>query len=489
MKKIIYIVILVSFFKIGFLFSQNNVQSYSKFKKWFGLFVESGPSFIDGDTKTKSVGFTFNLGSEYYFGLVPSTFMGIKFIGSTNYLRGQNSNALYFSPNFKTVVFNAKLGLIFGLDLNSVVPYFGGGLSSDLYYNVSFNQNSQIIKSSRPTIGFFVEGGFKIPLSDAISLNLAVNFNNTNNDLLDGFVSGKSKDNYYSFLLGFSFNLAGKLDSDEDGVTDDIDRCPDTPKRVKVDEFGCPLDSDSDGVPDFLDNCSNTPKGAKVDELGCPLDSDGDGVPDYLDKCSNTAKGITIDKNGCPVVANDSDKDGVLDSLDKCKDTPKDIIVDKNGCPIDKDEDGVPDYLDKCSDTPKGTKVDKDGCEIKEIKALNPPKEQVMYVIQELRLFNKGKFTLTAKGKEELQTIAKVMKSFINISWRIEGHTDDTGSANGNIKSSGERANIISKYLVSLGVRKDLLTAEGMGRKFPIVPNTSDENRLKNRRIVIVKTN
>ena len=88
-------------------------------------------------------------------------------------------------------------------------------------------------------------------------------------------------------------------DSDGDGVTDDLDKCPGTPKGVKVDANGCPLDSDGDGVPDYLDKCPDTPKGAPVDANGCPLDSDGDGVFDYLDKCPGTPKGVIVDADGC----------------------------------------------------------------------------------------------------------------------------------------------------------------------------------------------
>lgn len=62
---------------------------------------------------------------------------------------------------------------------------------------------------------------------------------------------------------------AVRLDSDGDGVYDDMDKCPDTPKGAPVDSVGCPLDSDGDGVPDYLDKCPNTPKGARVDSRGC----------------------------------------------------------------------------------------------------------------------------------------------------------------------------------------------------------------------------
>lgn len=60
-------------------------------------------------------------------------------------------------------------------------------------------------------------------------------------------------------------------DTDGDGVIDDLDKCPDTPKGVAVDKDGCPLDSDGDGVADYLDKCPDTPAGTKVDATGCPI--------------------------------------------------------------------------------------------------------------------------------------------------------------------------------------------------------------------------
>jgi OOP family OmpA-OmpF porin len=73
---------------------------------------------------------------------------------------------------------------------------------------------------------------------------------------------------------------------------------------VQVDTNGCPLDSDNDGVADYLDKCPNTPADARpVDANGCPVDSDNDGVPDYLDRCPNTPAGTPVDASGCPFVA------------------------------------------------------------------------------------------------------------------------------------------------------------------------------------------
>lgn len=62
------------------------------------------------------------------------------------------------------------------------------------------------------------------------------------------------------------------------------------------------VDTDGDGVTDDKDMCPGTPRGAPVDAKGCPLDSDGDGVPDYLDKCPGTKAGAKVDKDGCEIM-------------------------------------------------------------------------------------------------------------------------------------------------------------------------------------------
>jgi OOP family OmpA-OmpF porin len=122
----------------------------------------------------------------------------------------------------------------------------------------------------------------------------------------DDDVIGRSM-HQYEALAGLSWVFgnapAERKDSDGDGVWDDDDRCPDTPKGVIVDSHGCPKDSDGDGVFDGIDQCPDTPKGVPVDAVGCPKDTDGDGVTDDKDKCPGTPKGVEVDENGCPKVA------------------------------------------------------------------------------------------------------------------------------------------------------------------------------------------
>ena len=162
------------------------------------------------------------------------------------------------------------------------------------------------------------------------------------------------------------------IDADEDGVTDALDKCPDTPAGVTVNSEGCALsqlDSDSDGVTDNKDQCLNTPGGADVDENGCSdsqLDTDGDGISDDIDTCAETPDGETVDENGCSDSQKDTDGDGISDDIDTCAETPDGETVDENGCSDsqkDTDGDGISDDIDTCPDTPAGADVDVNGCE------------------------------------------------------------------------------------------------------------------------------
>jgi len=73
---------------------------------------------------------------------------------------------------------------------------------------------------------------------------------------------------------------------------------------ISIEVYHLPLiDSDNDGVIDDADLCPNTDVGATVDSNGCALnqlDSDSDDIMDDVDECPNTAVGQTVDATGCP---------------------------------------------------------------------------------------------------------------------------------------------------------------------------------------------
>jgi len=83
-------------------------------------------------------------------------------------------------------------------------------------------------------------------------------------------------------MVGLQFNLGGK-DTDNDGVKDKDDACPEVAGLEQFD--GCP-DSDGDGIQDSEDSCPDEAGLAAFN--GCP-DSDGDGFPDKEDLCPDVA--------------------------------------------------------------------------------------------------------------------------------------------------------------------------------------------------------
>ena len=89
-------------------------------------------------------------------------------------------------------------------------------------------------------------------------------------------------------------------------------------------------DSDGDGVMDELDKCPGTPKGVAVDGSGCPLPE-----PKAPQIIKETIP-MSFDNNECPTKIDgpDRDRDGIEDNVDQCPNTPCDFTVDSKGCPV-----------------------------------------------------------------------------------------------------------------------------------------------------------
>ena len=68
----------------------------------------------------------------------------------------------------------------------------------------------------------------------------------------------------------------------------------------------------------------------------------------------------------------------------------------------------------------------------------------------------------------------------------IQGHTDSNGDDQHNQVLSEDRANSVRTWLVSHGVSGDRLDAKGYGEKKPLVPNVTEGNRQRNRRVQFI---
>ncbi len=109
------------------------------------------------------------------------------------------------------------------------------------------------------------------------------------------------------------------------------------------------------------------------------------------------------------------------------------------------------------------------------------------YTINDI-LYETSSSYLEDRPKFVLKGFARFLIENPSITVSIQGHTDDKGDDNDNLKLSQDRADGVKAYLVSLGVPKNRLKAEGFGESKPKVANDSDTNRAKNRRTEFVIT-
>jgi len=218
----------------------------------------------------------------------PFISLGLGFMSFNPYadLYDKNGKQYYYWEN----------GKIMDQPFDQENPQNGNVLIKDYVYETKLDENN---KYSHHTFTIPVGIGLKFKLTEQFETKISSVYYLTKTDYIDnksfkdkkyGFFSGHN-DSYLYTSVSLLFNIAGKpvgylskryykdinfkeiegMDSDTDGIKDDDDLCPDTPKDAKVDENGCPLDDDSDGVPNYIDKEQNTPAGNLVDENGVTI--------------------------------------------------------------------------------------------------------------------------------------------------------------------------------------------------------------------------
>ena len=173
----------------------------------------------------------------------------------------------------------------------SLIPYLfaGGGVVMEDFEDTN--------------VQFPVGIGFNIRVGKNSYVNLQGEYRNSLADKRNNLQAG----------IGYIYRIGrARIDSDQDGIADSEDQCPDQPGTVEL--HGCP-DSDGDGIADIDDRCPQTAGLAAL--FGCP-DADGDGVADKDDLCPNEPGTV----RGCP----DRDGDGVADKDDLCPEDRKSVV-------------------------------------------------------------------------------------------------------------------------------------------------------------------
>ena len=332
-------------------------------------------------------------------------------------------------------------------------------------YNVGLgvtpNTKKGDISYTAGSVGFIIQPAINYFFSDKLALNVGLYYtyqslNHTTSTrrltdqmgqyspLLNNVSNAVTQS--YGGNLGLRYFFATPKDRDHDGVPDKKDMCPDVWGLPQFN--GCP-DRDGDGVPDSQDSCVDVPGSVRFH--GCP-DTDGDGIPDKDDACPYQPGSPAT--HGCP----DSDFDGIPDNLDKCPYQPG--PASNNGCPV--------------VDTPKPAPA-----------PAQPTGNQKDRDLAEPILFELGRAKVKDESIPVLIEAVMEMNSSNNAFVIIDGHTDNTGSANTNQALSFKRANAVKKYLTEMGADPKHMISVGHGSRQPIAPNESAEGRAHNRRVIM----
>ncbi|SET92871.1 WD40-like Beta Propeller Repeat [Hymenobacter actinosclerus] len=97
--------------------------------------------------------------------------------------------------------------------------------------------------------------------------------------------------------------------------------------------------------------------------------------------------------------------------------------------------------------------------------------------------FTQSKYYLRENSYPELLRLVAILKEYPQIEIRLEGHTDNQGDPQLNVKLSLDRVNEVKKYLVQKGISGNRISTEGFGGSKPVASNDQEETRKLNRRV------
>jgi len=130
------------------------------------------------------------------------------------------------------------------------------------------------------------------------------------------------------------------------------------------------------------------------------------------------------------------------------------------------------------------SKEKSDSTYIKDI-ALQPVQLNATMVFKNVQ-FEKNAYNLLPVSTVELDKLVQLLTENPAIKLQINGHTDNTGNADDNLKLSTNRAKSVVDYLVSKNISATRLTYKGFGATKSIADNNTEEGKAQNRRTEFV---
>jgi len=114
-------------------------------------------------------------------------------------------------------------------------------------------------------------------------------------------------------------------------------------------------------------------------------------------------------------------------------------------------------------------------------------KEGIRILLPDKILFESGKSDLKSESEDALNAFLEIFKVYPEAKVRIEGHTDNIGNADANLKLSVERAESVMNAFKDMKIPLSLkFETKGSGSAKPIANNSTEEGRARNRRVDIL---
>ena len=120
--------------------------------------------------------------------------------------------------------------------------------------------------------------------------------------------------------------------------------------------------------------------------------------------------------------------------------------------------------------------------ESKQIIGLTPLELNKQFKVPNLN-FAQSKSEISKESFASLDEIVSILRDNEGLNVLIEGHTDNQGDWDENLKLSNERVEQVKGYLIKQGIESSRIQAKGWGGTKPLSTSTAEEKRRLNRRV------
>ncbi len=115
------------------------------------------------------------------------------------------------------------------------------------------------------------------------------------------------------------------------------------------------------------------------------------------------------------------------------------------------------------------------------------------YTVNSDLLFKSGSWEMTNRGKQIIARLSEKLAPTQQNKLIVTGYTDDRpigarlkqAGITSNQELSQKRADAVTQFLISQGVKSENVAAEGLGERDPVASNDTAQGRAKNRRVVL----